>query len=388
MDAPPEEKDAALAEAQALRKQLPDIPIVPRILVDDVSPEKLASLLADQGGRLALMSAEGGVFDMMAGRYSNGAPNLDVYLKAHAGDTIRVDRVGRPPEHVNSPALTIGLTIQPDVLRGLARKPGFRGRGLLARFSFCLPPSGIGHRKIITEPVHPGEIATYQRIILDLFRYFDRRSRNTGLESTTDNCRTPPAPVILTLAADAAGLFRVFRTEIEHELAAGGRFAFLGDWAGKLCGTVARIAGILHMIKQAHEQSQGQPWDTEISADTMRAALTIGDYLADHALVAFEFMGGDPIHEAATHALAWIDRNEKTQFSLRDAHQALKGRYRDVADIENALSVLEEHGYVRKISETTHPQAGSAAKSAIRRQPTGSCSKFSERPENDRVTPF
>ena len=295
------------------------------------------------------LSAEGGVFDMIAGRYTNGAPNFDVYLKAHAGDTIPVDRVARPAEHVTSPALTIGLTIQPDVLRGLAERPGFRGRGLLARFLFCLPPSGIGHRKTITEPVHPGERATYQRIILDLFRYFDSRSRSMGLDPMAGNCRTSPTPLILTLTADAAGLLRAFRTETEHELGVGGRFAFLGDWAGKLCGTVARIAGILHMVKQAHEQSQGQSWNTEVSADIMRAALTIGGYLANHALVAFEFMGGDPTHEAATHALAWIDRKEKTQFSLRDAHQALKGRYRDVTEVRNALSVLEEHGYVRQI---------------------------------------
>ena len=37
VDAPPEEKDAAFAEAQALRKRLPAIPNAPRILADDVS---------------------------------------------------------------------------------------------------------------------------------------------------------------------------------------------------------------------------------------------------------------------------------------------------------------------------------------------------------------
>ena len=39
--------------------------------------------LAEQGGRIALLSDEGGVFDMMAGRYARqGILNLDVYLKA------------------------------------------------------------------------------------------------------------------------------------------------------------------------------------------------------------------------------------------------------------------------------------------------------------------
>ena len=84
------------------------VPTVPRILADDVTPEALASLMASQKGRLALISAEGGPFDGMAGRYSK-LPNLDIYLKGHAGDPVRVDRQGRKPEFIERPALTIGV---------------------------------------------------------------------------------------------------------------------------------------------------------------------------------------------------------------------------------------------------------------------------------------
>jgi replicative DNA helicase len=47
------------------------VPSAPRIFADDVTPEAAASLLAEQNGRLAIMSAEGGIFDTMLGRYSN-----------------------------------------------------------------------------------------------------------------------------------------------------------------------------------------------------------------------------------------------------------------------------------------------------------------------------
>jgi hypothetical protein len=41
------------------------------------------------------------VFDQMAGRYNQQAgPNLGVYLKGHAGDLLKVDRRGRPPEYL------------------------------------------------------------------------------------------------------------------------------------------------------------------------------------------------------------------------------------------------------------------------------------------------
>src|SRR5262249_28084313 len=43
---------------------------VPRLLADDATPEALGTLMAEQHGRLAVISAEGGIFDAIAGRYS------------------------------------------------------------------------------------------------------------------------------------------------------------------------------------------------------------------------------------------------------------------------------------------------------------------------------
>ena len=74
--------DAVSAAAQA---DAVEVPTLPRLIADDVTPEAAASLLADQDGRIAIMSAEGGIFETMAGRYSKGVPVLDVWLKGHAG---------------------------------------------------------------------------------------------------------------------------------------------------------------------------------------------------------------------------------------------------------------------------------------------------------------
>jgi hypothetical protein len=94
------------------------------------------------------------VFDQMAGRYqTSGGPNLGVYPKGHVGDSIRVDRKGWPAEHVGWPALTIGISPQPDVLHALADRPGFRGRGLLARFLYALPVNLVGQRQVNAPPV-------------------------------------------------------------------------------------------------------------------------------------------------------------------------------------------------------------------------------------------
>ncbi len=109
-------------------------------------------------------NAEGGAFETMAGRYSDVA-NIDVYLKAHAGEDVRVDRVGRPSVHLKRPALTLGLAVQPDVIRGLAGKPGFRGRGLLARFFFSMPSSLVGRRDV-DPPAVPADVADLYDMVI------------------------------------------------------------------------------------------------------------------------------------------------------------------------------------------------------------------------------
>ena len=61
-----------------------------RLLADDVTPEALTTLLADNRGILSIISTEGGLFDTLSGRYSNMI-SIDTVLKAYTGDRIRVD---------------------------------------------------------------------------------------------------------------------------------------------------------------------------------------------------------------------------------------------------------------------------------------------------------
>jgi replicative DNA helicase len=147
--APANQQDEARAEAIARAAEAANliVPPVPRWLVDDATPEALAGLLATYG-RIALLSPEGDVFDQMAGRYSQAGPNLGVYLKGHAGDMLKVDRRGRPPEYVERPCLTIGLAVQPEVLRGLASRPG-------SAAGACWPDSSTAFRPAWSAAARP-----------------------------------------------------------------------------------------------------------------------------------------------------------------------------------------------------------------------------------------
>ena len=76
-----------------------------RLIADDITPEALTSLMADNNGIITVISTEGGLFDIFNGKYSSNVVSIDTVLKAYSGDPIRVDRKGREAECLDAPAL-------------------------------------------------------------------------------------------------------------------------------------------------------------------------------------------------------------------------------------------------------------------------------------------
>jgi putative DNA primase/helicase len=341
------DRPAASAHAKEIIEELRDMPIIysPRYVADDATPEALTRLLFEQGGRVALLSPEGDTFDLMAGRYSaSGAPNLGVYLKGHAGDDIRVDRVNkdRPPEHIVKPALTIGLAVQPDVLRGLADKPGFRGRGLLARFLFALPSSRIGRRQTQPRRISPKTTEQCATLIRAAMRF------GNPIDARTTRLRT------ITIHADAEIELDRFRESVEREMRDGARLAPIKDWAAKLPGAVCRIAGILHGFIHV---SKGDPDAHPINQETMLGAIAIGEYLIEHALATFHLIGADPVVASARRLLKWITGEQLTEFTRRDAFNRIRSAGDRVGIVDAPLELLIEHDYIRE-RETNHVGPG------------------------------
>ncbi len=320
------DRDSALEAAVNAALEVDEtLPVVPRLIADDATPEVVATLLADHGGRIAVLSAEGGLFGTLAGRYS-GTPNLDVFLKGHAGDLHLVDRQGREATAVEEPAITLGLTIQPSVLDGLARHESFRGTGLLARIMYSLPVNTVGSRIARPAPVPPEIAETYDRRIRALVR---------DLAEWTD-----PAVIPFTPAAD--DLMAELQDEIEPRLhPVTGSWAHLGDWGGKQAGLTARLSALLHI---AHNHTG---WAGAITTDTFINARRITDYAAAHALAAFDRMGSDPVVDDAHVVLDWIERTRPTSFTVRTLFTAMtRARFRKVGDLAPALEVLEQHGHI------------------------------------------
>jgi len=270
-----------------------------RLYVDDVTTEKLTAVLADGGGKAAIVSAEGGIFDMLSGIYSKNV-NIDVMLKGHSGDSIRVDRIGRNSESIMNPALTVLLTVQPNVLSGMMQNGTFRGRGLTARFLYCMPKSIVGKRRYRTEPI-PADIA----------RQYDLLVQNLLEEEQGET------PEEITLTPEADEMLEAFSYEIESKLKT--EYADMADWAGKLVGAVLRIAGIL--CRASVYRSNGFLKSAEplvVDETTMANAITIGRYYTEHSSAAFSLMGADALVKQSEYMLEAICKSGLTEFTRRD----------------------------------------------------------------------
>lgn len=313
------------AEALALADELRELdPVVePKLIADDVTPEKVAILLSEQEGRLAIVSAEGGLFSMMTGRYSDKA-NLDVYLQAWSRDTIRVDRVGRPAALIRRPTLTVGLAVQPSVIQALSENPELHGRGLVARFMYSIPADTVGARDLARE-------STYDDRIADRYA-----SRLIGIAESL-----PEEQTTLSLSAGAVRAFNAWRQGHEARMHADGDLRHMAEWVTKLHSTTARVAALLHVAHGAY--------DGPIGETVMKAAISIGDYWEAHARLAHDLWGTDPVAVKANAILEAAVRHGVTRLTMRDAYVANRRLMPRVADTVEPLTMLVERGWLRPL---------------------------------------
>jgi replicative DNA helicase len=305
------------------------VPPIPRLVADDITPEAAATLLAEQNGRLAIISAEGGVFDIIAGRYSK-LPNMDLWLKGHSGDPLKVDRKGRPPEYIRRPALTLALMIQPAVLDAIAASREFRGRGLLARFLYAYPVSKVGRREIAPPPVNAEIQTNYAATVATLA---------SGLAGRAGD------PAVLMLSSQAKEAITAIERGVEPTLAGDGELAALADWGAKYLGAVSRITGILHLAMHGPDKGVTAP----ITPATVLAASRIGDYYRTCAIRAFSEMGTDKVTADATYLLERVKRLGQNELSERDMHVATQSKFKTKDTLMPAVSRLVDHGYLEPL---------------------------------------
>lgn len=330
------------ADAEEVRKIAEEIAnykdIKPmKLYVDDITTEKLTSVLAGNNGCAAILSTEGGIFDTLAGTYSKSV-NIDVMLKGYSGDSIRVDRIGRNSESIMNPALTVLLMVQPSVLSGLMQNGTFRGRGLTARFLYCIPKSFVGMRKYRSKPVPDDVYRAYERCIINLLE--------DELENETE---------IITLSKEADEMIENFAEQLEPKLKK--EYADIADWCGKLVGNILRISALLtrSSVYRSHEFLE-IPEPLTVDAEMMKKAIKIGEYFTEHAKAAFMMMGADPVIHQSKRVVETIRENGIKEFTRRDIMRICRN-FKKADDVQSVLNRLADYGYIAE-----KPQEGYSGK--------------------------
>lgn len=301
-----------------------------RLFADDITPEKLASVLSENNGRMALLSSEAGIFDTLAGAYSKSV-NIDVMLKSYSGDQIRVDRIGRESENILHPTLTVLLMAQPNVISKVLSNETFRGRGLTARFLYCMPASSVGARRYRSQPVPEEVYKAYERCIFNMLEdeYLAK-------------------PELIALSPEADRLMEAFSQELEPKLVK--EYAEIADWCGKLAGNVLRIAGLL--CRASVHRSPGFLEENEplvVDGQTMAYAIKLGRYFLNHAQAIFNVLPENTMFQSANRILKMIAENKLTEFNRRTAMRFCRS-FKRVEEIQPVLDFLEDYGYIASVS--------------------------------------
>lgn len=328
-------KDSSLSDGEAVRmaaveavqEHQKERPVLTEVFTDDATPEAVKEMLTEQGGAIAVMSAESAYLSNIAGRYHD-APHLDTILNGHAGDMMKVKRKGKPTQYVARACVTLCLMLQPDVIETLGKVDGFRARGGAARLLPAFPADRIGQRKQITTAVSPGLAQQWDALIRSILEV-----------------ARPEAPKTLALDTEACAVLTEFRTRLESRIKSEGRD--MQGWLAKLAGTVLRIAGLLHIAM--HKDPDTVP----IAGETIQQAITIGNYFHHHARIMYRMMYGRHGQSDAGTVLEVLRTIEGPSINRSRLHEHIKGRaaFPTAADLAPALGTLEEYGWIRQQTE-------------------------------------
>ncbi len=319
-------RDEIQRQAARIVREIEENPVsnLPVYIVDNITTEALGDEMANNNERMSMISAEADIFTIMAGLYNEKGANLDIYLKAHAGDYWSNHRIGRKDKFMESPCLTMCLTVQHRIIKEIGENKQFRGRGLLARFLYAYCKSKIGYRPRQNKTIPDAVLRSYTNHIYNLM--------DIPLENQ-----------VLTLSPEASTSWDEFYNDIENDMKPGNPMEGIKDWGSKLPGEVLRIAGLLHVAEHDREAI-----NLPISINIINDSCAIGAYFREHALAIFGLMGEDPWIQSAKTVLDYIKHIKPDKFKRSDILRH-KNVFKTVKDVMPGLEVLIERNFIREL---------------------------------------
>lgn len=290
-----------------------------RVQVDDVTPERLAAMMADNDGRMIAWNDEGAMLKHALGLYAI-KPNLDLFLKSWDGTRYVTDRKGGAGQQVTQvvmehPLLTLVAAVQPVTVRELGepRNRDLVERGLVGRLLVSWPPSRVGTRRLADrEQLAYREVGEWNKTV-------------TRLASEGEH--------ELSFSPEAWRTFVSWHDQVEGGLPLGQVYGEVTEFAVKARDSVARIAGLFARLDG----------DDQVLPVHVERAVKIGKYYLTHATAVVEAWAGDAT-AIAQKILNKINKLNKSTFTVREATRWSRAK---VDQVIEALEILDAKGYVR-----------------------------------------
>jgi hypothetical protein len=313
------------------KKPMPDAakeppkPTLERIVVDDATVEKVATIISQNPKGALIIKDE---LAWLLGNFQRrGGNDRAFYLPAYSAEAHKVDRV-KHDEPIIIPALAISILggIQPDVLQ----KCLFEGEddGFAARFLYAWPK-----QKTFARPSGRYDIAMLQSAL----------HRLCAIEFELD---IYGAPVAQKVKMDEAGSSRIETFGREMQIESNQCSGLMASTLGKMRGTVSRIALVLQMLDWAIGGDKKPPAILDVCY-VDRAIALASDYYIPMAERCFGHAAlAQPLKDAIAIA-KWIIRESKThEAHAADMTQHVAELKRDVARRDKAIEVLIEKAWL------------------------------------------
>lgn len=301
-----------------------------RLFVQDATMEAVCDVAADNPEGLLIVRDELSGFLETRDRYHSGSAPF--FIEGYQGGVFTVDRRSRE-EKLIIPSLSLSVlgTIQPDLV-----DPIFAGPkdGCAARMLFIWPEP----RRFEVPTDYTDHSATLLQIYRKLNRViFDR------------NALGPFGPREIVLTREAAERFASWNTDHEQQIEeTGGHY---GAFMGKAAGMVLRVALISEFLKASivHKNSPN-----EVSLQTLDRVI---DWMESYMKPMMVKVLGDAAVDRNTLnaravlryvSIELIGNFNKREF-MRAPHKKHFPDIRSAKDMDRALSILEDHGWIRPI---------------------------------------
>jgi hypothetical protein len=325
------EKDVSAAQKRGAPAPLPPKaddcpePQSPRLRQNDVTVEKVASLLATAASK-GVVIVRDELVGWIAGMNVYNDAGRAFWLEAYGGRPYRVERQKHPePISIARLAVAVYGTAQPERLALVMRDVD---DGLLARILWLWP-----------EPVE----FRLGRETPDAARAIDALDRLRELDLLADD---PPRPIMVPLCSEACEMIEDFAREMQERKAAAG--GLLRSAYGKARGQVLRLALNLEFLWWCGDAGMAPPPKTISSRAFVAAALLVNDYLIPMAERVYGDAAATTAERNAATLARWIRKTRAAEVHIRHLQREVRlPGLKKADDIRAATDMLIEADWLR-----------------------------------------